>query len=792
MGERAPGPRRATKRGGSRPRRAVLRVREPGAGERVRHMIQSAPFGWAVLLGAAFVLFASAVVIWSREQPLVAVGRVMTETRDVRVNFTIVDEAETSARRELARQQTPRVFVADEAAIEEIRASLENLPTALASAESLEAVEPRIRERFRLTPDGLAALQREATHIDSWHERVRRLHTLLRERPLLDAQTWQRAVQEGSSTRIELRVGHERIGVARTAVVNIAEPDSLEEAATSLARRAGFEGASRAVVASRLMVTPRPTFRYDAAGTTSAQQESASRVEAQIRQVPAGTPIFSRGQVLNPAQYDLFKAELAAAATEGSNWARPLRRAALVLAVASITLAAGVYGAMFVPRLRRNPTRMGGLAGLLGACLLLAALLSATNPHLLAQTASTPVLFAAVILAIAYDRRVALAMGTLLAILVGVALRLPVGFLGAILAGVCVAAWRLGEVRDRRGLVAMALWTGLALSIAFLLGGIIERPLVGNGLTETLTDALFAGVGAVLVGAVTLFVLPLVERAFDITTGMTLIELRDPKQPLLRKLQQRAPGTYNHSLNVASIAEAAADAIGADPLLTYVGSLYHDIGKMNKPEYFVENQSGGPNKHDKLSPAMSLLVIVGHVKDGAEIAREAGLPRPLLHFIEAHHGTTLVEYFYQRARQKAEQELEETRSATPPSAEGARPSARPPAPEPELPAEVEYRYPGPRPRTKECAMLMLADAVESATRTLAEPTPSRIDQLVRTIANKRLLDGQFDDCDLTLRELHIAAESISKTVAAIYHGRIAYPSDRREETRSIRTAATTP
>jgi len=247
---------------------------------------------------------------------------------------------------------------------------------------------------------------------------------------------------------------------------------------------------------------------------------------------------------------------------------------------------------------------------------------------------------------------------------------------------------------------------------------------------------------------------------------MTLIELRDPKQPILRELQQRAPGTYNHSLNVASIAESAAESIGADALLTYVGCLYHDIGKMNKPMYFIENQSGGPNKHDKLTPAMSLLVIVGHVKDGSEMAREHGLPKSLRHFIEAHHGTTLVEYFYRRAREQASL-VDEDRSAEQILQEAAD----------QLPDEVDYRYPGPRPATKEVAITMLSDAVESATRTLTDPTPARIDALVRSLANKRLMDGQFDECDLTFHELSTICESISKTVASIYHGRIRYAQD---------------
>jgi putative nucleotidyltransferase with HDIG domain len=262
------------------------------------------------------------------------------------------------------------------------------------------------------------------------------------------------------------------------------------------------------------------------------------------------------------------------------------------------------------------------------------------------------------------------------------------------------------------------------------------------------------------VGSLTLFLLPGVERLFDVATGLTLIELRDPQHPLLRELQLRAPGTYTHSLNVATIAEAAADAIHADTLLTYVGALYHDIGKMNKPEYFVENQVGGVNRHEKLSPAMSLLVIVGHVKDGMELAREFRLPRPVRHFIESHHGTTLVEFFYHRARQQALAE-----------------KGRAPEDEGQVPDEFEYRYPGPKPRTREAAILMIADAVESTTRTLEDPTPARIDSVVRSIVMKRLLDGQFDDCGITLVELNRISEAVGRTVASLYHSRIQYPED---------------
>ena len=203
-------------------------------------------------------------------------------------------------------------------------------------------------------------------------------------------------------------------------------------------------------------------------------------------------------------------------------------------------------------------------------------------------------------------------------------------------------------------------------------------------------------------------------------------------------------------MQVATIAEAAAESIGADGLLCYVGGLYHDIGKMHKPQYFIENQSNGENLHDSLSPAMSLLVIVNHVKDGMELAREYNVPRAIKHFIESHHGTTVVEYFYHQAVKQAEDDRD-------------------------IPDEETFRYGGPRPRTREAAILMVSDAVESAVRSMDNPSPAQIEGLVHDLARKRLLDGQFNECPLTLRELRTVQEAIVKRVAASRHVRIAYP-----------------
>jgi len=213
-----------------------------------------------------------------------------------------------------------------------------------------------------------------------------------------------------------------------------------------------------------------------------------------------------------------------------------------------------------------------------------------------------------------------------------------------------------------------------------------------------------------------------------------------------------APGTYNHSLQLGAMCEAAAEAIGARGLLARVGAYYHDIGKINKPDYFVENaDAAGESRHDKLSPAMSMLVIIGHVKDGIEMAKEYGLPHVLHEFITTHHGTTLVQYFYDAAAKQKN------------------------GPADRRPQEQQFRYPGPKPSSKEAGILMLADAAESSVRALSNPTAKQIEEQVRTMASRRLTDGQLDACDMMLREVHTVEASLIKGLCGIYHSRIVYP-----------------
>jgi hypothetical protein len=728
-----------------------------------RDYLRTRETGATLLIWPLFALVCALAAIIGRSVPLVAVGRVMNETSTVRVGFTLEDLAATEEARKNERARTPRVYVADTAVLSAIENSIASLPKTVAVAQSLAGVEPGIVSQFALTPEILGAIQGEAVEGEAgatWVARTQRLMDRLRFTPLLDQQTWQRETQS-LNKEIELHAGERVQKIPSSLALNVDDAQTLDEILTRLAREAGFNGPALVAVASRLTVEPRPTFRFDAALTAENQNDAAKQVQTVLRKIEPGAVIYTRGEALSADAYELARAESREFASKADWWRIALRVVSIFGAVAAVSLAMAGYISLFFPDLARRWSHHAAIAGTMAVALMLAVWVSMSDPRLLPLAAVTPSVLIAAAFTIGLHPRLALALGVLHGLLACVALDQGIGTLAVTVTGVGVGVWLLREVRDRGSIIRFSLIAGLSLGVGTVLVGLIDRPITAPAVVQTLWDGLLAAFGGLLAGGVLFFTLRPLERVFDVTTAMTLVELRDPKHPLLRELQQRAPGTHNHSLNVANLAEAAAESIGANGLLAYVGSLYHDIGKVNKPDYFVENQTPGFNRHDRLSPAMSLLVIIGHVKDGLELAREFNLPQPLMHFIEAHHGTTLVEYFYHRAKKLA---AEDDRND---DAEG--------------PQEIEYRYPGPKPRTKEVAILMLCDAVESAARSMANPTPGRIEAMTRAIASKRLMDGQFDECDLTLRELNTVTEAVSRTLTAIYHGRVTYPEGARPD-----------
>ena len=307
-----------------------------------------------------------------------------------------------------------------------------------------------------------------------------------------------------------------------------------------------------------------------------------------------------------------------------------------------------------------------------------------------------------------------------------------------------LAAYWVQNCRERKKMVASGLKLGLLSMFLSVSVGIFTADHIG---TQLIWDGAFGFLGGLGSSIIALGLAPLVEIAFGYTTDITLLELANLDRPILKRLMIEAPGTYHHSMVVGSLVEAAASEIGANPLLAKVSAYYHDIGKVKKPPYFIENQTSGRNKHDKLAPSMSSLILIAHVKDGVEIAKEHKLGKVIIDIIQQHHGTSLISYFYEKAKQlKGEDAVKID----------------------------DFRYPGPRPQTKEAGLVMLADVVEAASRTLENPTPARIQGLVQHLINKVFSDGQLDNCELTLRDLHLIAKSFNKILYGIHHHRIEY------------------
>ena len=515
-----------------------------------------------------------------------------------------------------------------------------------------------------------------------------------------------------------------------------------------------------------------PTYHLDEAATAEARNRAAQQVpttEGAVTFGPNEVLVYkseSTGRPLDQQGWNVLKAEHQQyiRSLKDSKWKARLGVAGLTL---SVTCVLCFYIGFYQPRVVANHFRAIAIAALLLAMLLLNQIAANGNGPLYVF-GTAPTLLVAMILAIGYDQRTAIGIAGLHGLLATLALDQGVSFFIVIWVGVMTASFMLKDIRTRSKLIEVGGLTALAMAFVTAAAGLIAF----DPWDYIQQNCLYAGASGFAVGFIVLGILPFVEKAFKITTSITLLELADPSQPLLRRLATEAPGTYNHSLQVGVISESAAEAIGANALLCRVAAYYHDCGKINKPEYFIENQGGGENRHMNLTPNVSFLIITGHVKDGIELAKEYNLPASIVPFIQQHHGTTLVEYFFRQACVQQDR-------------------CDPDGPEVE---DHDFRYEGPKPKTKEVAIVMLADCIESASRCLDDPTASRVETLVHSLAMKRLMDGQFDDCNLTMRELVLIEKSMMKTILGIYHGRIQYPpeatevKEERQGSAGIRTA----
>ncbi len=491
------------------------------------------------------------------------------------------------------------------------------------------------------------------------------------------------------------------------------------------------------------------TLKLDEAQTQRALEQAAAAVKDVVKEYKKGEILAPVNDSLTDDQLRLLKKENEAVMAKRTLLQRVLRAAALVVFILGMFALCGLY---LHNRERRLVVSLRRLATMLAMALFTVALSCWASADAW-RAEIIPLLLFGQIAAIAYSRELALLFSGVVAMIIALALGHSLWPLFVLLVVTATAVLQLRRIRSRSKLIYVGLNAGLvAMLLSFCVAVLDKQPTRPELLIPIGEEASRTALWTVAAGFLMTGLLPFVESFFGVLTDISLLELGDASHPLLQELVRRAPSTYNHSITVGSIAEAAADAIGARGLLVRVGAYFHDIGKMLKPEYFAENQSAAGSRHESLIPAMSRLVIVAHIKDGADLARQHKLPEPIIDFIEQHHGTTLVDYFYHLASEQSQ--------ADPNGAEVE---------------ESSFRYPGPRPQTKEAAVLMLTDSAESACRSLRDPAPSRIESLVREIAERKLDDGQFDESNLTLRELRTIERSIVKSLIANYHGRVKYP-----------------
>lgn len=493
------------------------------------------------------------------------------------------------------------------------------------------------------------------------------------------------------------------------------------------------------------------TLTYNEAATEAAREAARAAVEPKYDQYEPGDLLIEPGRRVDAAALAILRAEHEAVRESQPVWFGPVR----VVCVAALVVLAALPSAYFLARFEPGVIRRAGALSVFLGAVVLTTFLARELSFDPWRAEIIPIAAMAMVFAVTYNQLVAGLAACVVSAAVAATTTAGLDQFLLLSAASVAAVVQLGSVSSRSKLIKVGFVTaGCYAVFAVAIRGCVDGA-AGDAVFST--DGLVSAVkgAAWCLGAAYLVSgsLPFIESLFGVVTDISLLEMGDVSHPLLQELITRAPGTYNHSVAVATIGETAADRIGANGLLVRASAYFHDVGKMLKPQYFIENMSDADRgRHDQLNPAMSTLIIIGHVKDGVDLAREHNLPKPMIDFIEQHHGTTLVEYFYRQATEQAENSPDE--------------------------GEVEesgFRYPGPKPQTRESAVMMLADAVESASRTLREPTASRIENLVESITMRRLLDGQFDECPLTLREIREVESSLTKSLIGIYHGRIQYP-----------------
>lgn len=502
------------------------------------------------------------------------------------------------------------------------------------------------------------------------------------------------------------------------------------------------------VVAGITQSLLKANFVLNARETDKRKQAALASIEPVRETVKKGQVVVRRGDVVTADQLHAME-ELGLSRGHVSEL-RIFGLTIFVLTVMSILLG---YLYKFAPEIYQRDLHMV----LLGLIVLMALAL-AKAAHYYSDFAA-PVAAGALLAAILIDTRVGLLVSVVLAMLFGVIVEHDLRAVAMALVGSMIGVYSVSKLTHGYSLTRTGIWIGIANVLVVVSTGFIEQ----TNSTQIMVQSLLGALNGIGAAVITTGLLPYLEHTFNITTPLKLLDLAQPNHPLLQRLLMEAPGTYHHSVVVGNLAETAAGRIGADPITVRVGAYYHDIGKIRRPYFFIENQVENENPHDKIAPSLSTLIVTSHIKDGVDLCREYRLPQVIVDMVQQHHGTMLVSYFYKRATENEHSECI---------------------------IEADFRYEGPRPQTKEAALIMLADACEAAVRAIGKPNINRIEATVRKIIRERLHDGQLDECNLTLKDLSVIGDVFSKVLSSMFHSRIEYPDALKElERRKIKNGS---
>lgn len=479
-------------------------------------------------------------------------------------------------------------------------------------------------------------------------------------------------------------------------------------------------------------------MNYNAQATEENRELARRQVEPVI--ILRNTLIVSEGELVTVQQLALLE-ELGLIRGRQADYPGYVGLFVLLLIVFIVV---GVYMSIFVKNVYNNPS----LLLLMGIVVIITLAISIAANYFSGYL--IPVAMGIILITVLFGYKLALIINLVLALMVGLISGENFSFMVLALLGGLVSIYAVTRLSQRSDLARAGFYVALtnaAVIIAIYL-------FFGNVSMDydsllSFSYSIFAGIGnGIFSSVVAIGMLPFLESIFGVTTAITLLELSNPNHPLLREMLLKAPGTYYHSMMVSNLSETAAETANADPLLTRVGAYYHDIGKLKRPYFFSENQLSGENPHSKLSPNLSTLIIGAHPKDGVELGRKHRLPEVIIDIAAQHHGTSMISFFYQQALENNHRE--------------------------EVIAD-KFRYEGPKPQSKEAAIVMLADAVEAGVRSLSKPSANRVETMIRRMVKEKLEDGQLDQCDLTLKEIDKIAEAFVYIMSGIYHTRIEYP-----------------